>query len=96
MCLPGVQDFIGFCLWYGHVSCSCYTVISQIITLQDTSLKKHQIEEKQHHAERKKLRRSAGHLSTNTKQPPKFWLGKRVGWRTELIMWQQCLVGMTY
>ncbi|KAK2155613.1 hypothetical protein NP493_2061g00051 [Ridgeia piscesae] len=46
---------------------------------KDKSLKKHQIEEKQHHAERKKLRRSAGQLSSNTKQPPKFWQGKRVG-----------------
>ncbi|KAH3831940.1 nucleolar protein 10-like [Dreissena polymorpha] len=36
------------------------------------------IEQREHTAERKKLRRSAGEITKGFKQPPKFWMGQRV------------------
>ena len=39
---------------------------------------KRDTQEKEHHAERKKVRRSAHEISKQIKEKPKFWMGKRV------------------
>lgn len=39
---------------------------------------KRQLENRLHHQERKKIRRSAGDIVKNVKQKPKYWMGKRV------------------